>query len=105
LHDNCRIIGMEAYKLNKTTERARLLLLLGRKEGSYMYSMRERETFYLDELRAGMVTAEPVLDRGGNRLLNSDITLDDSKISRLRARGVATVRVKREEGNLKPEVH
>ena len=63
-----------------------------------MYSLRGRETFYLQELQPGMVLAEPVLDRGGNRLLNSDITLDESKIEKLRVRGVSSVKVKREEG-------
>ena len=62
-----------------------------------MYSLRGREALYLQELQPGMVLAEPVLDRSGNRLLNSDVTLDDNKIEKLKARGVSSVRVKREE--------
>lgn len=66
-----------------------------------MYSLRGRETFYLHELHPGMVLAEAVVDRRGNRLLNSEITLDDGKIEKLKARGVTKVRVKREEGIVK----
>lgn len=62
-----------------------------------MYSLLHgRETIYLQELRPGMVLAEPVVDRNGNRLLNSEITLDEDKIEKLRGRGVSKVRVKRE---------
>ncbi|MBI4180285.1 hypothetical protein HY522_12765 [bacterium] len=61
-----------------------------------MYSLQGRETIYLQALRPGMVLAEPVLDRNGNRLLNSEITLDETKIERLRERGVSSVRVKHE---------
>ncbi len=61
-----------------------------------MFSLRGRETFYLHEVSPGMVLAEPVLDRTGNRLLNSDVTLDDSKIEKLRSRGISKVRVIRE---------
>lgn len=68
-----------------------------KKEVDLMYSLRQMETFYLQELQAGMVLAEPVVDRQGNRLLNSDVTLDESKIEKLKVRGVSRVRVRREE--------
>jgi len=84
-------------KLYKFVERIRFLDNDDRKEVSVMYSLRGRETFYLNELQPGMVLAEAVLDRSGNRLLNSEITLDENKIERLRARGISKVRVKSEE--------
>ena len=66
------------------------------KEADDMYSLHGRETIYLQALRPGMVLAEPVVDRNGNRLLNSEIKLDEPKIARLRERGVNNVRVERE---------
>lgn len=65
-------------------------------EEKLMYSLQGRETIYLQELRPGMVLAEPIIDRNGNRLLNSEVTLDESKIAKLRDRGIGSVRVKRE---------
>lgn len=94
---------MNPYKLYELTERVRFLDEIERKEEELMYSLRGRETVYLSDLRPGMVLAEPVLDRSGNRLLNSDITIDDGKIERLRARGVSSVRVVREEGFYKKQ--
>ena len=91
------MFSMQIDKLFKLPERVRFPEDIEWKEGPTMYSLRARETFYLHELQPGMVLAEPVLDRSGNRLLNSDIALDESKIEKLRARGVSRVRVKREE--------
>lgn len=88
---------MRAFKPYKIDESVRFLQEDDEKEEMAMYSLRGRETFYLQELQPGMVLAEPVLDRSGNRLLNSDITLDESKIDKLRIRGVSSVSVKREE--------
>ena len=85
------------FKLDKPYTRRFIVDASYGKEERIMYSLREREVFYLQELRPGMVLAEPVLDRSGNRLLNSDITLDDSKISKLKTRGISKVLVKREE--------
>lgn len=89
---------MPLDKLYKFTERTRMLDTDSGKEESIMYALRGRETYYLQELKPGMVLAEPVMDRSGNRLLNSDIRLDDKKIERLRTRGISSVRVRREEG-------
>lgn len=89
---------MQLDKLYKFTERIRILDTDSGKEESIMYALRGRETYYLQELKPGMVLAEPVMDRSGNRLLNSDIRLDDKKIERLRTRGISSVRVQREEG-------
>ena len=88
---------MRVFQVYKLDERLNFQNEDDRKEEMIMYSLRGRETFYLQELQPGMVLAEPVLDRSGNRLLNSDITLDESKIEKLRVRGVSSVRVKREE--------
>ena len=87
---------MIRYKLDQVDERNALLLEYVRKEATTMYSLRAQERFYLDDVKPGMVLAEPVLDRQGNRLLNSEMVLDDTKIERLRVRGVKSVRVKRD---------
>lgn len=92
---------MKPYELYKLADRIRLPDELERKEANIMFSLRGRESFYLNDLKPGMVTAEPVLDRGGNRLLNSDITLDESKIEKLKIRGISSVRVKSEERLIK----
>ena len=89
---------MLSDKLYNLVERIRIPDFGAGKEESIMYALRGRETYYLQELKPGMVLAEPVMDRSGQRLLNSDIRLDDKKIEQLRTRGISSVRVRREEG-------
>lgn len=88
---------MVPFKVYETYERTRLFEEYNRKEEMLMYSLRGRETLYLQDLHSGMVLAETVLDRSGNRLLNSDVTLDESKIEKLKRRGISSVKVKPEE--------
>lgn len=58
-----------------------------------MYSTNRKERISIEELMPGRILAEPVLDGSGQRLLNSNVMLDASKISQLLRRGVQSVRV------------